>query len=140
MARARARLSRAERRARRAPGDEFARQQQRLGKGAAREVEFVQHGDDGAPLAAPLRDQRQQIVGRRLVDGAERLVEQDDALVLHDQPREQHALHLPAGQRLDRAVLHAGEADARDGRRDARALGGVEAAEEADARAWRPWR
>ena len=36
------------------------------------------------------------------VDGVERLVEHDHARVLQQQAREQHALHLPAGQRADR--------------------------------------
>ena len=36
----------------------------------------------------------------------------------------------PAGQRFDRAVLHAGHADALERRRRPRALGGVETAEE----------
>ncbi len=93
--------------------DAVAREQQRLRKGAPHDIEFMQHGDDGAPFCAPARDQRQQIVDRRFVDRPERLVEQDHRLVLHDELRKERALHLSAGKRIERALLEAGEVPTR---------------------------
>ena len=61
------------------------------------------------------RRTRSQQIGRgALVDGGERLVEHDDARVLDQQAREQHALHLAARQRADGALLEAGQADRGD--------------------------
>ena len=54
------------------------------------------------------------------VDRVERLVEHDHARVLQQQPREQHALHLPARKRADRPLLEAGEADGRQRLHDLR--------------------
>ena len=45
----------------------------------------------------------------------ERLVEEDDASVLDDEPREQGALELTAGQGADQPVLEAEEAHGREG-------------------------
>ena len=54
------------------------------------------------------------------------------------QPREQHALHLAARQRADRALLEAGEADRCDRRLDRVALLAPDAAEQALGRATAP--
>ena len=48
--------------------------------------------------------------------------------------RKEHALHLSAGKRIERALLKAGESDRLERFGDAGALAGVEGAEEADAR------
>ena len=55
IARARSRFAGGQHLRRRAPGEPLARQQQRLGEFARDEVEVVQHGDDGPPLAMPAR-------------------------------------------------------------------------------------
>ena len=72
------------------------------------QLEVVQRGEDGALLAVPAPDQRDEVGAGLGVDGIERLVEHDHARVLQQEPREQHALHLAAGQRADRPRLEAG--------------------------------
>ena len=66
-------------------------------------LDVVQRGEHGASFAVPAQDQRDEIGDGLGVDGAERLVEQDQRGVLQQQPREQHALKLAARQRADRA-------------------------------------
>ena len=95
----------------RAPRHRPAREQQRFREMVAHQLHIVQRRQHGAALAVPALHQRQQ-VGRGLgVDGVERLVQHDQARVLQQHAREQHALHLAAGQRADRAVLKPVEAD-----------------------------
>jgi hypothetical protein len=87
-------------------------------------------GQHRAPLAVPALHQIEQ-VGRGLgVDRVERLVEHDHAGILQQQPREQHALHLPAGERRDRAILEAGEPDGGDRLLDPVPRRAIEAAEQ----------
>ena len=62
-------------------------------------------GQHGALFGVPAPHQLQQVGAGLGVDGVERLVEHDHAGVLQQQPREQHALHLPAGQRADRGAV-----------------------------------
>ena len=75
-----------------APGDRLARQQQRLREGALHRFDIVQNGDDGAVLAMPALDQRQQIGAGARINRGEGLVEQDDVGVLQQEPGEQRAL------------------------------------------------
>jgi hypothetical protein len=44
----------------------------------------------------PAQDESDEIGDRLGVDGAKRLVEQNDRRVLQQEPREEHALELPA--------------------------------------------
>ena len=114
-----------------APGHRFAREQQRLGKVRAHEIDVVQRGEHGALLAMPAPHQVEQVGGGLGVDRVERLVEHDDARVLQQQARKQHALHLPARERADGAALEAGQADGCDRLLDAAAGIAVDAAEQA---------
>ena len=67
----------------------------------------MQGGENGAAFLVPAPNEVDQ-VGRGLgVDRVERLVQHDQARILQQQPREQHALHLPTGQCADRAPLEA---------------------------------
>jgi hypothetical protein len=95
--------------ARVSPRNHFAREQESVRKGVARKGEIVQNGDNRAALRAPLGDQREEILCRRSVDRAEGLVQQDDPPILNDQSRKQRALHLAAGQSVERALLEPGE-------------------------------
>src|SRR5579863_1635412 len=80
----------------------------------------------------PAFDQREQI-GRGLgIDGVEGLVEHDQARILQQHPRKQHALHLPAGQRADGAVLKTAQADGCERLRDSPARVLADAAEKTD--------
>ena len=84
----------------------------------AHQLHVVQGGQHGTALAVPALDQRQQ-VGRGFgVDGVEWFVEHDQSRVLQQHAREQHALHLTAGQRADRAVFKSVEADGGERSRD----------------------
>ena len=67
------------------------------------------------------------------VDGGQRLVEQDHAGVLQQQPGEQRALHLAARQRADGRVLEARQADGRERLLDGVAVPPADAAEHAAA-------
>ena len=78
-------------------------------------LKVVHRRQHRALLRMPAPDQFQKIGAGLGVDRIERLVEHDHAGVLQQQAREQHALHLPAGQRADRTRLEAGEADRGDG-------------------------
>ena len=92
----------------------LAREQQRLRKSRAHQIDIVQGGENGAAFLVPAPHERRQ-VGRGLgVDRVERLVQHDQPRILQQQPREQHALHLPARQRADGAPLEAGETDRGD--------------------------
>ena len=66
-------------------------------------LDVVQRGQHGSSFGVPAQDQRDEIGYGLGVDGAERLVEQNQRSVLQQQPREQHPLELTAGQRPDRA-------------------------------------
>ena len=89
----------------------LARQQQRLGKMLAHQIEVVHDDHHRAPLAMPALDQRDQVGDGPGVDGVERLVEQDQLRVLHQHAGKQRALQLAARQRVDRARFEAFEAD-----------------------------
>ena len=100
--RARSRLAAASTSRGRPPGHRLAGEQQRLGEPLADQIEVVQHGQHGPALAVPAPDQVEQIARGPGVDRGERLVEQDQARILQQQPREQDALQLAARQRADR--------------------------------------
>ena len=67
----------------------------------------MQRRDDGAALFMPALDERQQVLGRRPVDRAERFVQQDHVAILDDQSREERALQLAARQRAERPPFEA---------------------------------
>ncbi len=95
-------------------------------------IDVVQRREHGAPFFVPAQDEGDEMVDGLGVDGAERLVEQDQSGVLQQEPREQHPLELPAGQRADRAVAKILQAD-RGERAGHRLLSlGVDSAERAD--------
>jgi hypothetical protein len=102
----------------RAPGDGFARQQQRLRKMFAHLGVVVQHGNHGAPLGMPLADQASKRRGGLAVYRVKGFVQQDQAGVLHQQTGKQHALELPAGKRADGPRLKTFQADSAQGRAD----------------------
>ena len=81
--------------------------------------------DADAALASPLAS------AVFAIDGVERLIEHDHARILKQEPRKQHALHLPAGQGADGAVLETGQADGGKRLFDARVFAFAEAAEQA---------
>jgi hypothetical protein len=116
---------------RRPPGHRFARKQQCAREIRLDEIDVVQGGEHGAPLAVPALHQIHQIGGGPLVDGGERLIEHDDARILDQQPGEQHALHLAARQRADGAVLETGQADRGNGLLDDMIILSGDAAERA---------
>src|SRR5262245_13889492 len=87
------------------PRHRLAREQQGFGEIRPHEVDVVHGGEHRALFAVPALHQLEQ-VGRGLgVDGVERLIEHDHTRVLQQQAREQHALHLPTGERTDGAVF-----------------------------------
>ena len=100
------------------------------GKMLAHQVEVVDDDHDGAALAVPALDQRDQVDDGLGVHRVERLVEQDDLGVLHQHPREQRPLQLAARQRVDRPLLEPFEADRRQRLRDRSAVFVGEAAEQ----------
>src|SRR6476660_5367658 len=55
-----------------------------------------------------------EILGRALVEGSERLVEQNDIGVLHEQPRKQSSLELTDGKFGDLPIHDGREADGRE--------------------------
>ena len=65
----------------------------------------MQCSDHSAPFALPLQHQSQQGGGGFTVYRVEGFVEQNQRGILHNQPRKQGALQLPAGQRAHRATL-----------------------------------
>src|SRR5262249_57507352 len=85
----------------RSPGQNLRGKQQSVGEMRAHLIEIVQCGDDGAAFAVPAVDEAEQILDRLGIDGAKRLVEQDDGRVLQQQAREQDTLELPAGKRAN---------------------------------------
>ena len=78
-----------------------------------------------SPCQRSTRSSRSRAVLR--VDRGERLVEQDQARVLQQQPREQDALQLAARQRADHAPLEPGQPDRRQRLLDPRPLGAADA-------------
>ena len=112
------------------PGDRLAGEQQGLRKIRLHQIDVVRGDQDGAPLAVPALHQSHQVGGGLGVDGGERLVEHDHARVLQQQAGKQHALHLPAGERADGALLESGEADRGDGRFDRLMILAADAAEQ----------
>jgi hypothetical protein len=65
-----------------APGHRLAREQQRLRKIRAHEIDVVQRRQHRAFLAVPAPDQIEQVDRCLGVDGVERLVEHDHARIL----------------------------------------------------------
>ena len=94
--------------------------------------EIVQRGEHGAPLAVPTLDQRDEIGDGLAIDGAERLVEQDDGGVLQEQAREQHALELAARERADETVGQVLQSDRGESVRDLIAIVAVDTVPSAD--------
>src|SRR5262245_5318834 len=116
-----------------APSDGLARQEQRLRKVCPHKIDIVHGGEYGTPFAMPAPHQVEQ-VGRGLgIDRIERLVQHDDARVLQQQAREQHALHLAAREGSDGASLKTGEAHGVDCLLDRDAPGAIDAAERSGA-------
>ena len=95
-------------------------------------LDVVQRGDHGAALIVPAPDEEDEVGDGLGIDGAERLVEQDEAAVLQQQAGEQHALELSAGERADRPVGEIENAERSEGIGDLALGGGIEAAPEAD--------
>ena len=77
-------------------------------------VEIVQHRYDSSPLSLPPSQEMQQILGRALIQGSERLIEQDDIGVLQEQPRKQSPLELTDGKFGDLPIYYGQEADGRE--------------------------
>src|SRR6267378_1615706 len=74
-------------------------------RGVRGDVGLVRHHHDGLPLAVQVREDLHDFLTRRRVEVARRLVGEQDARVVHQRPRDGHALALAAGQ-LVRLVLH----------------------------------
>src|ERR1700723_3714417 len=68
------------------PSDGRTRQQKRRGEISAYLVEIMQHRHDGASFCPPTLQEVQQILSCVLVEGSERLIEQDDVGVVQEQP------------------------------------------------------
>ena len=83
-------------------------------------VEVVEHGGDRPAFPMPALDQVEEVFAGPPIDRGERLVEQDQVRVLHDQPGKQDALELAGRERLDRPALEPLETDG--GERPARRL------------------
>ncbi len=64
----------------------------------------MQHGHHNPPLAAPLSQKIQNIRLRRRIHRGERLIEQDHAGILQNQPGKQHPLKLTGGECRDHAI------------------------------------
>src|SRR6266403_4312664 len=60
------------------PCDRRARQQKRQGEMQAYPVQVMQHRDDSLSFRPPTLQQTQKVVGRALIQGSERLIEQND--------------------------------------------------------------
>src|SRR5229473_2151915 len=69
------------------PCDGRARQQERRGEMQTYSIQVMQHRDDSLPALPPTLQQTQQVVGGALIQGGERLIEQNDVCVLQKQPR-----------------------------------------------------
>ena len=80
------------------PCDGRARQQKRRGEMQTYSVEIMQHRDERSALSLPALQEMQEILGRALIEGGERLVQQNDIGVLHEQPRKQSSLELTDGK------------------------------------------
>ena len=89
----------------------------------------MQRRQHRAFFSVPAPHQRQQIGRGPGVDGVEGFVQHDQARVLQQHARKQHALHLSAGQRADGAVLKSVEADGCERLRNLLARGLAHAAE-----------
>src|ERR1700732_2703440 len=70
------------------PCDRRARQQKRRGEMQAYPVQVMQHRDDSLSFRLPTLQQTQKVVGRALIQGGKRLIEQNDVRVLQNQPCE----------------------------------------------------
>src|SRR3954454_13519029 len=114
----------------RSPGNRPARQQQGLGELGADEFHVVQSGQHRALLVVPAPDQQEQVRAGIGVDGVEWLVQYNEACVLQQHTDNEHALHLPAREVPDIAVLKAVEADRGERLANAVALTPAHAAEE----------
>ena len=125
---------RPQRLARLAPGDRPAREQQRLRKMLAHQVEVVQHRRGScAPRRASggsARSGRPRVRESMALNGSSSRI---SARVLQEHAGEQRALQLAAGQRVDAARLEARQADRGERPVDVGAVGGREPPEHAAA-------
>src|SRR5439155_16510905 len=96
------------------PSDGLSRQEKSRGKMLTYSVEIMQHRDDGSPLSPPALQKMQQILGRVLIQGRERLIEQNDVGILQQQPREQSPLELTDGKFGDRPIDDSQQTDSRN--------------------------
>ena len=103
-------------------------------------IDVVQRGDARCALRRASDGSGDEILDRLGVDGAERLVEQDEGRVLQQQAREQHALELSTREGADAAIAKILQAERREALRRPRPAGRcVEPAPGADRRARAPW-
>ena len=82
----------------------------------------MHHSHHGAFLLPPLRQQRQQGLGGAGIHRIEGLVEQDQLALLHQQPRQQHALQLAGRQGTQWPLFKPLQLDPTQGLRHARPL------------------
>ena len=66
----------------------------------------MQHRQNRLPLLMHFQDQRHQLTAGGFVDAGKRFVEHHQRRALHHHPREEHALKLAAGERLNRRFRH----------------------------------
>src|SRR5687768_11617088 len=74
--------------------------------GMGGDIRLVGDDDDGLALIVQLVEEAEDVLGRAAVEGARRLVGQEDGGVVHHGPGDGDALSLPAGE-LVGAVVHA---------------------------------
>lgn len=94
-----------------APGNGTTRQKQGPREMLPDKFDIVNDGQDGTTFGLPAANQRHEIADGALVDGIERLVEEDQIGVLQDDARKQGALKLAAGQRIERTSGEIFQAD-----------------------------
>src|SRR6478672_13446194 len=116
----------------RSPGHDLAGDKECFREMRAYLIEIVQRGNDGAALAMPAADQAQQILDRLGVDGAKRLVEQDDSRVLQEQPREEDALELSTRKRAHATLAEVLQAERVERLQNRQSAGAVEPAPGSD--------
>ena len=82
-------------------------------------IQVMQHRDDSLPTLPPTLQQSQQVVGGALIQGGERLIEQNDVCVLQKQPRKNSPLELTDGEFSYLTIDKGFKADRRDRLMDA---------------------
>ncbi len=115
MARARRRLAEDRASAVLSPFNRLPRDQQRLREMCPDLIEIVEDGDHRATVGVPVLHHAQEIRCGAGIDGGERLIEDDDAGVLQQQPGEQDTLELTSRQRPDRAPFETAEPNCHQG-------------------------